>query len=233
MSMAPPHTAMVLAAGFGTRMGELTANTPKPLLPVRGRPLIDHVLERCVEGGAARAVVNLHYLGDQIRDHLADRQKPRIEFSEETEILETGGGLAKAAPLLGDDPVYTINSDAIWTGAMPLPQLAEAWDADRMDALLLLVRRENALGYTRAGDFFADNGVLRRRGDAPVAPFVYSGAQIFSPGALDGAPSGAFSLNIIWDQMLAKGRLFGVVYEGGWVDVGTPAGLTLANEALA
>lgn len=231
--MTAPHTAMVLAAGFGTRMGALTANTPKPLLPVRGRPLIDHALERCAEGGAGRAVVNLHYLGSQIREHLTAYDGIKIEFSEETEILETGGGLVQAAPLLGDDPVYTINSDAIWTGAPPLPLLSAAWDPARMDALLLLVRRENALGYTRAGDFFENDGVIRRRGEAPEAPYVYSGAQIFAPTALKGAPAGAFSLNVIWDQLLESGRLFGIVYEGGWVDVGTPEGLALADEALS
>lgn len=231
--MTAPHTAMVLAAGFGTRMGTLTADTPKPMLPVGGRPLIDHALDRCKEGGARRAVVNLHYLGAQIRTHLAGHHDIQVEFSEETEILETGGGLAHAAPLLGDNPIYTINSDAIWTGAAPLPQLADAWDGARMDALLLLVRRENALGYTRAGDFFEDDGVLARRGGAPVAPYVYSGAQIFKPDALIDAPKGAFSLNVIWDEMLAKRRLFGVIYDGGWVDVGTADGLALAEEALA
>lgn len=230
--MSAPTTAMVLAAGFGTRMGALTATTPKPLLAVAGRPLIDHALDRCEEGGVTRAVVNLHYLGDQIRACLASRTTPEIVFSEETEILETGGGLEHAAPLLGVDPIYTVNSDAIWTGASPLPRLAAAWDASKMDALLLLVRRENALGYSRAGDFTLKGGRPARRGEADTAPYVYTGAQIISPAALRHGGAGAYSLNVIWDALLAEGRMFGVVHDGGWVDVGSPEGLARAEEAL-
>lgn len=226
-----PHTAMVLAAGFGTRMGALTAAKPKPMLPVNGRPLIDHALDRCVEAGVRRAVVNLHYRGDQIRDHLAKRTGLSVLFSEEAEILETGGGVIHAAPLLGADPFYTINSDAIWAGPQPLPCLAAAWDDDRMDALLLLVRRQDAVGYTRAGDFELTAGRPVRRGAAASAPYVYTGAQILSPRALRHAPpQAAFSLNLIWDALLASGRLFAVVHDGPWVDVGTPDGLTLAEQ---
>ncbi|MGB0854100.1 MAG: nucleotidyltransferase family protein [Pikeienuella sp.] len=230
--MSGPKTAMVLAAGFGTRMGALTANKPKPLLEAGGRALIDHALARCTEGGVSRAVVNLHYLGEQIRQHLTGHVSPEIVFSEETEILETGGGLVQAAPLLGDDPIFTMNSDAIWTGPPPLPRLVEAWDPARMDALLLLVRREDAMGYARAGDFSLNDGKLMRRGEASTAPYVYTGAQILSPAALAHGPAGAFSLNVIWDALLARGRLFGVVHDGGWVDVGSPEGLARAEEAL-
>lgn len=230
--MTTPDVAMVLAAGFGSRMGALTENTPKPLLPVGDATLLDHTLSRCVEGGVRRVVVNLHYRGDQIRRHLAGRAEPVVEFSEEAEILETGGGVRQALPLLGDEPFYTMNSDAIWTGDAPLPALAAAWDVARMGALLLLAPRARALGYTRAGDFFlGEDGRLSRRGGAALADFVYTGAQIIAPEAFEKAPAGAFSTNVIWDDLIAAGRLFGVVHDGDWVDVGTPEGLALAAEA--
>ncbi len=224
-------TAMIMAAGFGTRMGALTAATPKPLLPVAGKPLIDHALDYCAAAGVARHVINLHYLGDQIRDHLAARSD--IAFSEEAEILDTGGGETQALPLLGNDPFYTVNSDAIFVGPPPLAALAEAWRPSDMDALLLMVRREAAIGYTRAGDFSLDGGRPVRRGDAASAPYVYAGAQIIKPGAFADAPNGAFSTNLIWDRLNEAGRLSAAVYDGGWVDVGTPEGLKLADEALA
>lgn len=222
---------MIMSAGFGTRMGALTANRPKPLLPVAGKPLINHALSYCGEAGVKRHVVNLHYLGDQIRAHLDGRDD--IAFSDEAEILDTGGGVTKALPLLGETPFYTLNSDAIFIGLPALPTLAKAWRADRMDALLLMVRREAAIGYTRAGDFRLEDGRPARKGAAASAPYVYSGAQIIKPEAFDGAPVGAFSTNVIWDQLSAKNRLSAVVYGGDWVDVGTPEGLKLADEALA
>lgn len=229
--MSAPKTAMIMSAGFGTRMGALTADTPKPLLPVAGKPLIDHALSYCAEAGVTRHVVNLHYLGDQIRTHLAGRDD--IVFSEEAEILDTGGGVTKALPLLGAAPVYTLNSDAIFVGPPALPTLAKAWQGEAMDALLLMVRREAAIGYTRAGDFRMEGDRPVRRGEAASAPYVYSGVQIIKPEAFANAPDGAFSTNVIWDRLLAKNRLAAVVYDGAWVDVGTPEGLKLADEALA
>ena len=224
---------MILAAGLGTRMGALTANTPKPLLKVAGKTLIEHTLDHCAAAGVERAVVNLHYLGNQIRTAISDRRAPEIVFSEETEILETGGGTARALPLLGDNPFYSLNSDSIWTGAPPLATLTAGWRAGA-GALLHLVRRDRAIGYSRAGDFFmAEDGRLTRRGEASAAPLVFTGAQIIAPGSFEGAPQGAFSTNLIWDRLIAKGRLFGVVHDGGWVDVGTPEGLRLAEEALS
>lgn len=232
--MTGPRRAMVLAAGFGTRMGALTGKTPKPLLRVAGRALIDHALDHLAAAGVARAVVNLHYRGAQIRAHLADRTAPEIVFSEEAEILETGGGAALALPLLGPDAFYTMNADAVWTGPAPLPALAAGWDGTRMAARLLLVPREAAIGHAGAGDFFMDEtGKLTRRGSAPAAPYVFTGAQIISPEAFKDAPPGAFSTNLIWDRLIAEGRLFGAVHGGGWVDVGTPEGLRLAEDALA
>ncbi|MEM7506546.1 MAG: nucleotidyltransferase family protein [Pseudomonadota bacterium] len=225
--------AMILAAGFGTRMKPLTLTCPKPLLPVAGRSMIDHALNHVTAAGLNHAVINLHYLGDMIRDHLARRAHPRIAYSEEDTILETGGGIRHALPLLGAGPFVVLNSDAIWAGGNPLAPLLRAWDPVRMSALLLLVPKTRARGYTRAGDFILEGGLPRRRGDAPSAPYVYTGAQIISPQAFDGAPEGAFSLNLIWDRLLAVGRLHAVLHPGAWVDVGTPAGLDEAAAALA
>ncbi len=228
-----PGRAILLSAGFGTRMGELTRECPKPLLPVAGQPLIDHGLDRLQAAGVGEVVVNLHYLGDMIRAHLASRATPRVTFSKEETLLDTGGGIVKALPLLGPEPFFAINSDSIWTGPDPLATLRTAWRPE-MGALLLLVRRENARAYTRAGDFLlGDGGRPVRRGTAPDAPYVYTGAQIIAPAAFDAAPDGPFSTNVIWDRLLSAGRLYAVVHEGGWVDVGTPAGLAEADRAVA
>ena len=234
--MTAPRTAMVFAAGFGTRMGALTRDRPKPLLGVGRTTLIDHTLDQAAEAGITDAVVNLHYRSDQIRAHLADRQSPRIAFSEEQpEILETGGGIVHALDLLGPDPFATINADTVFVDANPLAVLAEAWDAAPADALLLFVPRNRALGYSRPGDFFLDAPAARprRRGDAPAAPYVYAGAQIIRPGAFLGAPSGAFSLNLIWNRLIAEGRLRAVLFPGRWVDVGEPDGLAMADRLLS
>jgi len=230
--MSAPDTAMILAAGLGTRMRPLTDTCPKPLLPLQGRPMIDLVLDHAAAAGVRRAVVNLHYLGDMIRDHLAARAAPEIVFSDEQpQILDTGGGIAKALPLLGAAPFYTVNSDAVWVGPNPLALLAAAWQPARMDALLLLVPRERARSYTRPGDFFLANegDVPAWRGDAGTAPLVYSGASIIAPGVFAKAPQGPFPL---WDALTAWDRVAAVSYPGGWVDVGTPAGLAEAEAAL-
>lgn len=231
---SPPSTAMVFAAGFGTRMGALTRDCPKPLLPAGGTTLIDHTLDQLAEAGVSRAVVNLHYLGDRIRRHLSGRARPGIVFSEETpEILDTGGGIVHALDALGPDPFVTINADTVFVGTNPVGILAEAWQAAALDALLLLVPREATLGYTRPGDFFLDGAVPRRRGDAPSAPYVYAGAQIIRAEVFAGVPAGVFSLNRVWDRLLAAGRLGAAVYPDTWVDVGTPEGLALADDALS
>lgn len=232
--MSGPDTAMILAAGFGTRMRPLTDHCPKPLLQVGGRAMIDLVLDRAAEAGVRQAVVNLHYLGQMIRDHLAARASPEIRFSDEQpEILETGGGIVRALPLLGAGPFYAVNSDAVWAGPNPFGVLAGAWDPAAMDVLLLLVPRAAAAGYARAGDFFLDGGLPRRRADEAAAPYVYTGAQIVAPEVFAGAPSGPFSMNLIWDAEIARGRVRAVVYPGAWVDVGTPEGLAAASEVLA
>lgn len=229
-----PDTAMILAAGFGTRMGALTEERPKPLLQAAGRALIDHALDTAEAAGAGRAIVNLHYRGDQIRTHLADRDAPRITFSDEQpQILDTGGGLVQALPMLGEKPFYALNSDAVFVGPNPLAILRDAWRSG-LACLMLLVPRGAARAYSRPGDFFldADGGQPRRRGDAATAPLVYSGAQIVTPGAMRDAPPGAFSMNLVWDRLLAEGRLAAVTYPGAWIDVGTPEGLATADAAL-
>lgn len=232
--MTIPVAAMVFAAGFGTRMGDLTRDRPKPLLRIGEDTLLDHTLDQIADAKIERAVVNLHYRGDQIRAHLEERERPRIQFSDEQpDILETGGGIVNALPELGPSPFATVNADTVFLGANPFDILANAW-TDNTDALLLLVPTEQTLGYTRAGDFFLDTstGIPRRRGDAASAPFVYAGAQIIRPEAFINAPPGAFSLNVIWNQLLAAGRLHAAIYPDKWVDVGTPDGLALADQAL-
>ncbi len=233
MSPAPIAAAMVLAAGFGTRMRPLTDTRPKPLVRVAGRALIDHALDRVAEAGIPRAVVNLHYLGAQIRAHLAGRARPEISFSEETEaLLDTGGGIKAAWPLLGPGPVAALNSDAVWAGPPPLAALVAGWDG--RSPRLLLVPRASARGHAGPGDFALDPaGRLVRRGPAATAPFVYTGLQIVDRAAFDGTPDGPFSLNLVWDRLIAADRLRGVVYPGLWADVGTPAGIREAEAALA
>lgn len=233
MSGAGPDRAMVLAAGFGTRMGALSRDTPKPLLKVAGRTLLDRAIDRCAEVGVDRVVVNAHYLSEKIHAHLDNINSVKIEISDEKEILETGGGVEAALPLLGDAPFYTVNADAVWAMDAPLDTLRRAWrDAD-MDALLLLCPVESARAYTRSGDFFLDpDGRPRRRGEAAEAPYVYTGAQIISPRAFAKAQGGAYSLNVIWNRLAERGRLFACVQTGAWVDVGTPEGLALASEMV-
>lgn len=220
-----PHPVMLFAAGLGTRMAPLTDTFPKPLIPVAGRALIDHALDQV--GDADPIVINLHYRPDQIRAHLA--QRAGIRFSAETDtILETGGGLKQALPLLGSDPVFTLNTDAVWTGPKALDQLATAWDGARMDALLLLVPRARAVGHTGAGDFLMDAKGRLTRGPG----LVYSGAQLLRTEGLAAISDPVFSLNRLWDQMLADGRLYGLVHPGGWCDVGRPDCIPLAEDML-
>lgn len=221
-----PEALMLFAAGRGTRMGALTAGRPKPLIEVGGRALIDHALTLAEAAGIARLVVNLHYLGDQIAAHLARR--PGIALSREAELLDTGGGLRAALPLLGPGPVFTLNSDAVWTGANPLEELRAAWDGARMGALLLLAPASAVRGRQGPGDFaLAPDGRITRGGD-----HVYLGAQILRPEGLAAIPDRVFSLNRLWDGMIAEGTAFGTVHAGGWCDVGHPAGLAEAEAML-
>ncbi|PWC33553.1 nucleotidyltransferase family protein [Azospirillum sp. TSO35-2] len=232
-----PTTAMVLAAGLGLRMRPLTDHRPKPLIPVLGRPMLDHALDRLARAGVARAVVNSHYLGSMIGAHLKDRAKPAILLSPEDTQLETGGGVKKALPLLGSAPIYTVNADIFWLdGPTPaLRRLAAHWNPDEMDALLLLMATTRSVGYEGLGDYHMDPlGRLTRRAERELAPFVYAGVQIVKPElfAAD-TPDGAFSTNLIWDRAQAAGRLFGLAHDGLWFHIGTPDGLKEAEDLLA
>lgn len=220
-----PNSIMIFAAGRGTRMGALTKDRPKPLIEVNGRPLIDHALD-LTQGRALRRIVNVHHHCNMLRDHLADRD---VLISDESDaLLETGGGLRKALPMLGEGAVFTLNSDAVWAGPNPLGVLSEAWDPARMGALLLLLSPGDALGHQGQGDFhLAKDGTLERG-----AGLVYSGAQIVDPALLNTIPETAFSLNRLWDLQLERGQLHGVVYNGQWCDVGRPDGITLAENML-
>ncbi len=232
-----PRTAMVMAAGLGTRMRPLTATRPKPLVEVAGKPLLDHVLDRLRAAGVERAVVNVHYLPDALEAHLRGRTDLDIAISDErAQLLETGGGLVKAAPLIDCDPFLAVNSDNLWVDgpADTLRLLASQWDASRMDALLLLVPHARAGNHGGLGDFHMDPaGRLRRRGKARIAPFVFTGIQIMAKCLLEGAPEGPFSTNILWDRAIAKGRLYGAVHQGLWFDVGSPPAIRATEDALA
>jgi MurNAc alpha-1-phosphate uridylyltransferase len=227
-------TAMVLAAGLGTRMRPLTDTLPKPLVRVKGKPLIDHVLDRIAAGGIARAVVNVHHKADLIEAHLEGRTNPRVTISDERgEILETGGGVAKALPLLGPAPFLIHNSDSIWIEGVGsnIARLCAAFDSDRMDSLMLLALGATSMGYDGHGDFvMASDGVLARRGERREAPFVFTGVSIAHPRLFEGAPEGPFSLNLLWDRAIAKGRLHGLRLDGVWMHVGTPEGVTEAEQ---
>ena len=227
---------MVLAAGLGTRMRPLTDRTPKPLVAVAGRALIDHVLDRLADAGVERAVVNVHYLADALERHLAARKKPEITISDERGLLlGTGGAVVKALPELGDAPFFHINSDTIWIdGVKPnLARLAEAFDPAGMDAALLLAPTAGSIGYAGRGDFaFAADGRLRRRTVREVAPFVFAGAAILAPALFKDAPKGEFPLTDLFDRAAEQGRLFGLRLEGLWMHVGTPDAIALAENAI-
>jgi N-acetyl-alpha-D-muramate 1-phosphate uridylyltransferase len=220
---------MLFAAGFGTRMGELTANRPKPLIEVAGKPLIDHALAVLDAAGIDDIIINLHYLGEQIEHHLGDRS---VRFSHEVpQILETGGGLKAAASLLGEGPVITLNTDAIWTGLNPILQLLSAWDPVKMDALLLLLPVDAALGHVGSGDFVLDRDDRISRGEGANSS-VYLGAQILTLDLVMAMSETVFGLNKVWDQMISKGRAFGLIHKGGWCDVGRPEGISFAESLL-
>lgn len=236
--LRPTH-AMVLAAGLGKRMRPISATTPKPLVEVAGRSLIDHGLDRLRAAGVETAVVNVHWLADLVEVHVAKCATPAIVVSDEREkLLDTGGGLVKALPLLGEAPFFLINSDSFWIeGYRPnLDLLAERWDDAEMDALLLLAPTVGSVGYDGPGDFLMDDtGRLARRGERRVAPFVYAGAAILSPRLfVDAPPVGeAFSLNLLFDRAAAAGRLCGQRMSGVWLHVGTPRAIREAEAAIA
>ena len=217
---------MLFAAGFGTRMAPLTDNKPKPLIKVAGRTLIDHALDQVDAIKPRRIVVNVHYFGDKIMHHLRGQD---VQFSDESAaILETGGGLRAALPILGEQPVFTMNTDSIWVGPNSLKLLSKAWKPSIMNALLLCVDKENTVGHTGDGDFIVDKSGQVRRG----AGAVYSGLQIIKTDTLRAINEHKFSLNVLWNEMLETGKLYGVTYPGMWCDVGTPESIALAEKTL-
>jgi N-acetyl-alpha-D-muramate 1-phosphate uridylyltransferase len=228
---------MVLAAGLGTRMRPVTDTLPKPLVPVGGRALVDHALDRLAEAGIGSAIVNVHYLADLIEAHVQPRRRPTVAVSDERgALLETGGGIRKALPLLGGAPFLVLNSDSLWIedGTPNLLRLQAAWRPERMDILLLVAEAAKSLGYQGRGDFSLDpDGRLQRRGERPSVPFVYAGVAILKPQLFSDTPDGAFSLNLLFDRAIVAGRLYGMPLGGQWLHVGTPEAIAAAEERLA
>ena len=230
-----PKIAMVLAAGLGTRMRPLTDTMPKPLVPVDGRALIDHVLDRLQDVGVTEVVINTHYLAEQLEDHLSKRKTPDIQISREDELLDTGGGIANALEMLGDEPFYVVNTDAFWLNGpfYALSRIAGTWKDDEMDGLLLLHSTIEAYGYTGRGDFSAGgDGLLTRRLEGEVSPWLFTGIQLLHPRLFDDAPQGALSLNVLYDRVMENERLFGAVHDGEWFHVGSPEGLEEAESYM-
>jgi MurNAc alpha-1-phosphate uridylyltransferase len=225
--------AMVMAAGKGTRMRPLTDTMPKPLVPFRGRPLIDHVLDRLEEAGIEEVIVNTHHFAAALEAHIAPRSRPHIVISPEYDaLLDTGGGVKRALALLGDDPVITFNSDSVWIEGWGsnLKRLIDGFDPARMDALLMIADAARTIGFVGRGDFHMDpEGRLTRRGSAETVPYMFAGVQVIKPGLFADGPEGAFSTNLIWDRLMATGRLYGQRMSGVWMHVGTPDDLASAE----
>jgi len=237
MNALVSDTAMVLAAGLGKRMRPLTATQPKPMVRVAGKPLIDHALDRLGDAGISRAVVNVHYMGDALQAHVAERQMPKVTISDERDrLLETGGGMVKAkAQALLPDPFFCLNADNIWLDGPrnAFADLSARWNADEMDALLLMVPHPRAMNFSGPGDFHMEpDGRLSRRRPRRVAPFIYTGIQIVSHRLLRDAPEGPFGTMTLWERAMAEGRLFGMSFTGLWFEVGTPQAIAPTEEAL-
>jgi MurNAc alpha-1-phosphate uridylyltransferase len=230
-----PKSAMVLAAGLGTRMRPISDTVPKPLVEIGGRTLLDHAIDRLAAVGVERVVVNLHYKAEMVAAQLAARDHPRILISREDELLETGGGVARALPLLGEW-FFTVNADVFWLDGVEdtLARLAGAFDPARMDAVLLLQRTVTAVGYDGNGDYFLDSmGVPRRRGEREIAPFIFTGVQLLHQRLFDAVVERRFSLNLLYDRAERAGRLHAIVHDGEWYHVGTPEGLATTRARLS
>lgn len=228
-----PTKAMILAAGLGTRMRPITDTIPKPMVQFMGKPMIDYGIKALQSYGISDFVINLHHLGDVIKQHFADSPL-KIAFSEESDILETGGGVKNALPLLGEKPFFVINGDIIWQdldGTIPaLEKLAYSFNESKMDVLLLLQPVDNAFGYSGTGDFFINGDrTLSRKGDAPSSPYMFAGVQIIAPHVFEGIMDKAFSLNVIYDKAIKNGRLYGEINEGDWYHIGTPEAIANAE----
>jgi MurNAc alpha-1-phosphate uridylyltransferase len=235
--MNGPKTAMVMAAGLGTRMRPLTDHRPKALIPVAGRTMIDRVLDRLVEAGVTRAVVNVHHLADQVEAHLRNRRDLEVLISDERAgLLDSGGGIQHARAMLGEDPIFVANIDSLWLeGETPaLESLKRAWDPARMDLLLLLVPRGQGIGFEGPQGFFRDDVGRLTHSIAPdvVTPFANVGFGILKPQVLDGQPNGAFSIYPVWHRAQAEGRLYGAVMDAFWMHVGDPSALAAAEARI-
>jgi N-acetyl-alpha-D-muramate 1-phosphate uridylyltransferase len=232
-----PKRAMLLAAGLGLRMRPLTETTPKPLVKLAGRPLLDYVLDRLVAAGVDTVVINVHYLPKLIVEHVKTRKTPNIIISDESgELLDTGGGVTKALHLLGDEPFYIVNADSISIpgGGANLARMAAAFDPARMDSLMLLATAATSLGYDGHGDFhMGPDGLLKRRREREVTPFAFTGTSLAHPRLFAGAPKGKFSLNKLWDHAIEAGRLYGIRQDGLWMHIGSPEALTQAERLLS
>jgi len=229
-----PKSAMVLAAGLGTRMRPISDTLPKPLVELAGQTLLDHAIDRLAMVGVERIVVNVHYKADMVIARLAERDHPRIEISREDELLETGGGVARALPLLGEC-FFVVNGDVLWLDGKDhaLSRLAAAFDPAQMDAVLLFQRTTNAVGYEGSGDYFLDPlGVPRRRGEREIAPYLFSGVQLLHRRLFDGVAERRFSLNLLYDRAERAGRLSAIVHDGEWYHIGTPDGLDATRSRL-
>jgi MurNAc alpha-1-phosphate uridylyltransferase len=228
---------MVLCAGLGTRMAPAFSSIPKPLVRLAGKALIDHVLDRHAEAGFARSVVNVHHMADQIEAHLVGRQRPIIELSDERDhLLDTGGGVKKALPLLGTEGFLIHNADSVWIEGIGsnVTRLVNTWDSGRMDCLLMLALASQSVGYQGRGDFAfeADGRIRRRRVEQEMVPFAFTGVSLAHPRLFEGSPEGAFSLNAVWNRAIAAGRAWGMRMEGTWMHVGSPDALALAEQQL-
>ncbi len=231
-----PKTAMVLAAGRGERLRPITDTLPKPLVVVDGATMLDQALDRVAAAGIEQAVVNSHHLAERIHGHLEGRETPAITISHETELLDTGGGVANALGHLGEAPFFVLNSDVVMLDGpqSALSRLADAWCDERMDALLLTHATVRAHGYSGRGDFvLSPDGVVRRRREGEIAPYLFTGVQILHPRLFAGCPEGAFSLNRLYDKAAEAGRLHAIVHDGEWLHVGTPAALETVERRLA
>ena len=236
--MIQVRTAMIMAAGLGTRMRPLTNDKPKPLVEVAGKPMIDHCLDKLVEAGISKAVINVHYLPEMIEQHLNSSGHP-LEYQisdERSQLMETGGGLVQALPLIDDDPFFCINSDNLWSDGAEncFQRLSDHWNEDVMDALLLVVPHASANNFGGKGDFtLNDEGHIARRGEADHAPYIYSGIQLLSKNLLREAPEGPFSTNVLWNRAIEEDRLFGLIHQGEWFEVGNPEAIGPTEAALA
>ncbi len=226
--------AMILAAGEGRRLRPLTQHTPKPLVQVGGKAMLDHVLDHMAVAGVNKCVINTHHLAEQIHDHVKKRTSPEIIISHETELLETGGGILKALPYFEGKSFFVVNADIWWRDAHEscLRQLDRLWDSEKMDALLVLVPRENALGHLERGDYFLEeDGKAQHRGDRPIAPYIFSGIRILHPRLLKGQSIHPFSILTLFHKAQSQSRLYGLVHEGQWGDMGTIENLKITNDA--